>query len=386
MERFMELSNRSRKLGQCGCTLLLIWCLNTPTVVAQQISNERSRTLNFDTFGQSWQGREWLGGAAESRQWRLGVTGDNTNTGVLVREVTANSAAARARIETGDLILNVAGYQVGLVNGRLYDLAEEINRRADASGNISLIVQDHRTARLSAVQIRLDAHQSLLSGRLINRERSPLPSDAIVTIQIENVSRPYYTVRNGQTSFRPPLTGNIPFELAYDPTYINAQDIYRVSAFVTTGGRTILDTPQPQRVITSGNPSQVELRLEPLSGSSAGGTVSVGYSNYNELDDRLIALYRRYLKRNPTAIELAALHATPGISNRLDTLPLDILGGQEYFDAAGNNNVVWLEKVFAEIVQRRASAQELEQWMQRYAQLRFSRTELLRQLYAQASK
>ena len=74
--------------------------------------------------------------------------------GVRVRSVTPGSAASRARIEVGDSIVTVNGYQVGMVQGRLYDLSEEISRRADASGAVTLVVQDHRTSALASVRVQ----------------------------------------------------------------------------------------------------------------------------------------------------------------------------------------------------------------------------------------
>ncbi len=345
---------------------------------------DRDRGLAFGTQSSSWLGGDWLGTQNQQpRRWRLGVTGDNlpTGTGVLVRQVSSGSSAARARIEPGDLIVNVGGFQVGMVEGRLYDLAEEINRRADISGMVTLVVQDHNTGQLASVPIQLDNHDSRLTGGLTYRERSPLPIDAIVTVQIENVTRPYYTVRNGTTQFRPVPGANIPFEIAYDASYINAQDTYQVRASISSGGRTILDTPQPQRVLTGGAPNKVQLVLAPVPGQG-GGVITAGYPNYNSIDDRLTAMYRKFLNRDPLPLELAGLRLMPGIDSRLETIPLDIMAGQEYYDMTGNNNAVWLERVFSQIVKRPPTQSELQQWLQRYAQLGNSRTDLLRQLYS----
>lgn len=341
-----------------------------------------------DTASQLWQGSNWLeqGTASQGPQWVLGVRGENTDVGVVIREVVRGSAADRARIEVGDIIVNVDGFQVGLVNGRLYDIAEEINRRADNSGTVNLVIQDHRNFGLASVRVKLDDNQQqTLRGSLVYNDRSPLPNDAIVTVQIENVTRPHYKVRQGQTSFRPTPGRDIPFEIAYDPTYINAQDTYQVSAFVTSGGRPILETPQPRTVLTRGNPSEVQMQLATLTRnvSSGGNTVSAGYSpNYSVVDQQLVAMFRKYLGRSPSPLELVALHATPGIEDKLRTMPIELMAAQEYFDAAGNNNQVWLDKVFTQIVQRQPTPSELQQWMDRYQQLRFSRTDLLRQLYS----
>ncbi len=339
------------------------------------------------TSNDLWGGSNWLdnGRSQNSSEWRLGVQGDNTQVGVRVREVQPNSAADRARIEPGDVIVAVGGFQVGMVDGRLYDLTEEVNRRADANGNVAFVIQDHRNYGLASVRIQLDSSQRLLAGTIINRQLRTLPTDAIVTVQIENVSRPHYSVRNGQTRFRPQSSTNIPFEINYDPAYIDPQDTYQVRAIVTSGGRMILNSPA-RPVLTRGHPEQALLELTPLNSSSGsvGGTVTAAYPNYNDVDDQLIRLYRRYLRREPTFLELAALRATPGIANHIRDMPLELMAAQEYFDAAGNNNSMWLEKVFQEIVQRRPTQSEHQQWMQRYADLRFSRTELLRQLNSQA--
>ncbi len=353
-------------------------------------TDQRNRNSSFGASAPGWQGSNWLGNsAARPQEWRLGVRGDNLETGVLIREVGRNSAAARARIEPGDLIVTVGGYQVGMVDGRLYDLAEEINRRADSRGVVSLVVQDQLGGRLSSVRVQLDGSQGSLTGSLTLSQRTALPNDAIVTVQIENVSRPFFSVRHGQTSFRPNIGGDIPFEIAFDPTYIDPQDVYQVRASVTSGGRTILSS-QPQRILTLGNPSQVRLQLIPLmnlaSNPGAGGVVTAGYPDFNTIDERIIAMYREYLRRDPTFLELAALRATPGIADRLDSMPLELMAAQEYFDASGNNNAVWLDRVFEEVVKRKASQSELQQWMQRYGDLRYSRTELLRQLFAQTGR
>lgn len=363
-------------------------------------NNSRSRGVNQTGAGASWQGSEWLGTTnLTKKEWRIGIRGENTETGIMITDVAQNSAAARARIEAGDVIVAVEGFQVGLVSGRLYDLTEELNNRADSNGVVSLLVQDHNSGRLASLRAQLDGaqKQATLAGTLEYRERTPLPSDAIVTVQIENVTRPFYVVRNGRYSFRPTSGTSIPFEIAYDPSYIDPQDTYRVVAFVSSAQRTILDTPVPQEVLTKGRPNQVRLELASLRSSSAipgsvvsdrgvTGTVAVGYPNYNSLDDRIAQLYREYLGRQPTSLEFSALRQTPGIATRIDTLPLELMAAQEYFDLAGNNNAVWLRKVFQVIVKRQPSDDELIKWMKFYENLRFSRTEVLRELYKQVRR
>ena len=341
-----------------------------------------------------WQGSNWLdsGINSSSNEWSLGVSVENTDRGAVVRQITPNGAAARARIEIDDTIVTVEGYQVGMISGRLYDLTEELNRQADSTGAVRLLLQDHNTGRLASVRVQLDSSSQKLSGTLIATQS--LPSDAIVTVSIENLTRPIWVVRNGQYSFRPGTGTVIPFEIAYDPNYVSAQDLYQVRATVTSRGRTILDTLQPAKVITRGNPSQVRLQLTPTqafannssASNGSGNVVTAGYPNYNAFDDQVTMLFRKYLRRDPNVIELAALRQSTDLQSTLASLPITLMANQEYFDLAGNNNPLWLENVFNVIVQRQPSPTELTQWMKRYADLRYSRTQILNELYQQSRR
>lgn len=388
-----------RVVTSTGLLFALLICLQTTETGLSQsrfdqgLNRDRAMTPLFSAGNQSggWQGNSWLNTTLNQPQdWQLGVRVDNTDAGVMIRSVNPNSAGARARLEPDDLIIAVGGYQVGIIDGRLFDLGEELRRRADSTGSVSMLVQDHNNGRISNVRVQLDANSSTLSGELIYRERLPLPSDAIITIQIEDLTRPYAAVRGGQISIRPIAGTTIPFEVAYDPTYIFQEDTYQVRAYVTSGGRTILETTQPQRVITQGNPSKVRLNLvavgTQLASTPGSSVVTAGYPNYNSLDDQIVAIYRQYLGRNPTVGELAALRFSPNIQNRLSTLPIEMMAAQEYYDASGNNNQVWLEKVFTTIVGKPPTPQEFDVWNRRMAELRNSRTELLRQLYSVAPR
>ncbi len=62
------------------------------------------------------------------------------------------------------------------------------------------------------------------------------------------------------------------------------------------------------------------------------------------------------------------------------------LGSQEYFDRTGNNNIVWMERVFTEITGRVPTAAEMDQWMRRFASVSYSRSEILRELTTAAGR
>ena len=373
-------------------------CMCAQSLLAQSRFDQgvsRDRTLS-PLFGSnlqsnSWQSGQWLNSSLnQPTDWRLGVRVNNTETGVLVTDVPPGSAGERARLERDDLILAVGGYQVGIIDGLLFDLGDELRRRADTTGAVSILVQDHNTGRIANVRVQLDGNTTTLKGELVYRERLPLPSDSVVTVRIVDSSRPYAAVRNGEISFRPTTANTIPFEIAYDPNYISSDDLYEVRASIVSGGREILQTVQAQPVITRGNPTQVRLNLvasSPALASAPGSSVvTAGYPNYNAATDQITKIYRDYLGRNPTNGELAALQFAPNIQTKLSTLPVELMAQQEFYDRTGNNNQVWLQQVFGMIVGKQPTQAEFDQWNKRFAELRYSRTELLRQLYTVAPR
>lgn len=371
--------------------MTLTICSLSRFALAQNVWDVNTRQRDTASGFQSarlWQGGDWLSNQQAHPEWQLGVETQNTATGVYIRSVTPGGAANRANIEAQDVIVSVNGYQVGMVEDRLYDLNDELNARADERGVVSLLIQDHRSLRLARVRVQLQKSRQTLRGKVVFRGPGSLPPDAIVTVQIDNASRSYYQVRHGQTSFRP-NSSEMPFEIAYDPSYVDPNDFYQVRAFVTQNGRTIMDTPQPVRVLTRGNPSNVSLELASLApqrDNRNGPIIETGFQRPSQIDDQIIQTYRHYLGRDPSPLQFAVLKATTNIEDTLRNLPLELMAAQEYFDRAGNNNQVWIRAVFQEIVGRQIRDQELLEWIRRYDELRGSRTELLRQLSISSSK
>jgi uncharacterized lipoprotein YbaY len=361
--------------------------LSAGSLAAQDRWSQDSSRSRDGSFSSAFRQNDWISSASNSHQWNLGVQGESTEVGFLIRQVTTGGAASRARMQTGDSIIAVEGFQVGFVGERLYELNDELNQRANAGGVVRLLLQDGQTGRLASVRVQLDRQVQRLTGTI--QATSLLPPDAVVHVQIENLTRPQWVVRNGHQVISAPNQRTIPFDIAYDPAYISASDIYQVRAFVSSGGRNILFTPQPVRVLTLGNPSQVQLRLEPIAtgGSTPVGTSGTltGFPNYNQIDEEVTRIYRLYLGRSPSPAELAAAHIlSTDLRTLSERLPLKLMASQEYFDLARNSNDFWLRNVFGVIVGREPSQPEVTQWQRRFAELNYSRTELLRQLHQQS--
>jgi putative lipoprotein len=108
-----------------------------------------------------------------------------------------------------------------------------------------------------------------LTGRVTYLERSALPDDAVVTVQIQDVSQadaPALII--GEQVLNSPGQPPIPFEIPYNPTQIEENHRYIVRAEIRDNAGVLLfttDTAIP--VITQGNPDQeIEIIVVPVGG------------------------------------------------------------------------------------------------------------------------
>lgn len=338
-----------------------------------------------------WGDAGWPGATASRNSWQLGVTGKNMDVGVMIESIAPGSAASRRGLSVGDVIVCVDGDQVGVVGSKIYDMTEELNKHADANGGVTLLVQYRRNGQLRNLPIQLDSNQAGLTGTLVV-QNGMVPANSIVTVQLQNETRPYFAIRNGQQTFRATAgTQNaIPFSINFDPSYISPGDRYLVRAFVTYNGNTIYETTQPTYVLTQGNPRTAQLMLSARSMTFAGQqgnpVQAVSYGGYDNISTQVTAAYQRYLGRNPTSLEIAAWHSVPDPEYRIGRLPSELMATQEYFDRTGNNNVAWLERVFTEIIGHVPSSYEQQLWMGRFAEVRYSRTEVIKQMNMVSTK
>src|SRR5499426_3389053 len=104
---------------------------------------------------------------------------------------------------------------------------------------------------------------SIVKGSVTYPERVALPPDAVVEVTLYDVSvqdAPAPVI--ARTTVAP--AGRevpLPFELRYDPTKIQPARWYALRAAIRGGGRLLFTTDSVHRVITNGNPTQVDLPL-----------------------------------------------------------------------------------------------------------------------------
>jgi putative lipoprotein len=110
---------------------------------------------------------------------------------------------------------------------------------------------------LLALPAVASAQAAAVSGTLSYRDRTALPANAVVTVQIarvtasgapEVIAEQRFTTNGAQPPFR--------YSIAYDASRIDANSTYTVQANISVGGQARYTTNTLYPVITRGNPTQ----------------------------------------------------------------------------------------------------------------------------------
>ncbi len=114
---------------------------------------------------------------------------------------------------------------------------------------------------------------NVVSGTITYRQRSALPSTAVVTVKLVDVSRAdvsstIIVERQVETEGK-----QVPFsfDFAYDRTKINERNRYAVQAEIRDGGKLLFISDTSYPVITQGNPRNVDIVVVPVGGGLGGG-------------------------------------------------------------------------------------------------------------------
>jgi putative lipoprotein len=110
-----------------------------------------------------------------------------------------------------------------------------------------------------------------VTGTVAYLQRSALPPDAVVTVQLQDVSvqdRPAKIV----AEVKVPTEGKqvpIPFRIPYTSAQIDSTHSYSVRATIAVGGDIMFTSASAYPVITRGAPSEVAIMVQPVSASPA---------------------------------------------------------------------------------------------------------------------
>ncbi len=321
------------------------------------------------------------------RDWRLGVAVDPSDVGAVVRQVTPNGPAQRVGLEPNDIIVGINGFQVGMVENRLNDVGEQIRRSADSNGRVRALVFQSRSARLQNVTIQLDSGSNGITGSVALSDRANIPFNSIVTVQIENITRPFYEVRNGKVTFAASGNGPFPFEIQYDPVYVDARDRYQLNAMITDStGRPLYGLRQPIAIPTGGLPQNTLLALDnartlqSLGQQTVGGPVTSGFGQDPAI---LNQVFQQILGRLPSSTEQVAWSQFLAQGNSVIDLQAKIIGSPAYFDRLGNNQQRFIQSMIRTFSGREATANELNAWLGRLQQYQGNREQVAREFLQQ---
>lgn len=313
---------------------------------------------------------------AQPNSWRLGVAIENAETGVVLTDVERGMPAERAGMERGDVIVNVAGFQVGYLDGALYDLGDEIRKRVDQQGRVNFLVYDQRNRKLESHAVTLvQPAASGVRGEVLCRERITLTPQAVLTVRLRDVTFPsWQNVEVGKHAIPKPKHPPIPFSIEFDRSQVFADHKYVVDAFLVDQGQIVLQSPSGVAVAPLSNPSAIQVQLVRVGGATP--------PNNNYAVGQIVQVnqwYREYLHRDATPQELAAWQAHLQAGRAPQDVQAFILGSSEYFDLVGKNSRdPYLNEVLRTLLGRQPTPAELQQYAAQYQQYGGARTDFVR--------
>ncbi|MFN4906701.1 MAG: YbaY family lipoprotein [Planctomycetota bacterium] len=324
-----------------------------------------------ESFNDPFADPNGLGGVGQSRylppgqrpptNFRLGIYSRNTDTGVLVTSVNAGSAAQQSGIEAQDIIIAVNGYQVGIINGRTYDIAEELARRVDAQGRVMLLVRNHRDGRLVNIPVQFYgnapgmATSVYATANTANRP-SVQPGMMLMARVIDTTFPQWQNVSLGETQV--PLDGRWPvnFQIDLDPSQIRPDHRYALDVKVVQRGYTVLQMNSPATVnFANGNP-RMAVTLVPPQGPAPGG-IPPGISN--RPIDQIGMWYEQLAGRPMNDRESQVWQRELAKGKSLDEIYATVLASSEYYDRFRGNMDLYINEIYRTLFGRSATPNEV---------------------------
>lgn len=329
--------------------------------------------------------------ASQQPRWKLGVYSKDTSTGVQVIQVVQNGAAFRAGLEKDDTIISVNGFQVGYVNGTLYDCGTEFERLADKNGWVNLLVLDNRNRSLLNLPVQLDSRLQKLGGTLTWRDPVSIPARSTAVVEIRERARtnaPTTVVaRTEVNQFRP---NAIPFELEYDPGLIDPTRTYFVTAYVLSSYNQVLYQASPTSNyqltnLGAGQTRPVTVAMEQVSNGYDQPVVNnptptnpngpIQYVTQQQLE----TLFQTILERNPTQREMEAWLNSIRSGQSIKDVQATLLANNQFFNQCDRDKQQYVTKLHQMLLDRNPDAQELAYWTQRYDALQGVRSDVARE-------
>jgi uncharacterized lipoprotein YbaY len=277
---------------------------------------------------------------AQAPRYPLGINVRNTASGVEIVSVNPGGVGQRSGLEVGDVIVAVQGFQVGFVGDRLFDLGDEIARRMDGFGRVSLLVRNSRTGGLVTVPVQFGAAMSrAVVGRLFAQPPIALPPTAVVTIRVLDVTHPQWrdvAVVQGQAA-----VNTLPFPYRVDLPLLPPQHRYAIDAWIADRGRVVAQTPSPTMLSAVDQDQHVDLTLAAANvGPVVGGTPGVAPR------DQIERWIQAYLGRPSRPFEVDIWLTSLQRGRSLTDVQAGILSSNELFERQGRSRDLYVAEVF----------------------------------------
>lgn len=376
MNRLLSQLKTTHKLHRLIALLWIsmILCASSLSNCWAQDDRDRDGTFN-DPFSDAGnpdamaQGRYLPPGQRPPTNFRLGIYSRNTDTGVLVTSVNPGSVAQQSGIEAQDIIIAVGGYQVGIINGRTFDISEELARRVDAQGRVLLLVRNHRDGRLVNIPVQFYGNVPGLGisvfGSANTASRPPAQAGMMLIARVVDTTYPQWqNVSLGETQV--PLTGRWPidFQVDLDPSQVRPNHRYALDVQVVQRGFPILQMNSPAAInLTNGSP-RVSVTLVPGPNSGSGGGINPDIRPI----DQIGIWYEQLAGRRMTDRESTVWQRELARGKSLDEIYATFLASTEYSDRFRGNMDLYINDIYRNLFGRSATQSEIQSLRGRLSQ------------------
>ena len=303
----------------------------------------------------------------------LGIMARNTATGVEVVSVNPGSVAQASGLQAGDTIINVGGYQVGMVGDRVYDVGDEVAKHVNAAGQVPLLVRNGRTGALATIPAQFGVASRAINGVLNAPQGLQVPPTSVITVRLLDVTEPQWrdvALTQGQL----PVARGFPVSYRLDPPASTPQHRYAVDARVEDAGHVLLQTTSPVTLASLDREQRVDLTL---TGQAAPAPTAVVPSA------QIQQWIQTYLGRPPRPYETEVWLADLQQGKSLADVQAGILSSSEYFERQRSNRDLYVADVFRQLYGVPPTPAQLADLQARYDRAQGVRLPFVQQLQQQ---
>ena len=323
-------------------SVLLAFLTGEKPVAAQESRDRDSGPAQSTPVGAEAQSRYLPPGGQPSGTYKLGITPRNTDTGVQILQVAAGSVAQRSGLEPNDVIVNVAGYQVGLVGGRLYDIGDELAKRVDSRGRVSLLVRNSRDGKLINVPVQFTSSLWTISGEIATSDRVNPGPNAVVTVRLLDVTRPQWSTNAiAEVSFSAQGRWPLAYRMDFDPSLLKSGHQYAMEAKVVERGLILMQTIPASKVNLNTNSTRSNLKLISTGVRPTGNNLSPSA--------QIGQWYQQYLGRAASPREISAWESDLKSGGSLQKVQASLLSSSEFYDQQNDNPERFVNEVYTAV-------------------------------------